>query len=386
MYFRTEDLAVGYHKKALIHDINIAIEKGKILTLIGPNGSGKSTSLKTVIKQLPKRRGKIYIDGVDLDEMTNHQLAQQVAVVLTDRIRTELMTCGEVVATGRYPYTNRLGKLTRRDHEIVQESLRRVHGEELEDQDFSAISDGQRQRIMLARAICQQPQMIILDEPTAFLDIRHKIELLDILREMAQEKGITVIMSLHEIDLATKISDYVCCVKGEVISKCGPPDEIFDDQTINSLYEVSHGSYNMLMGSVELTKPEGSPKVFVVAGDGSGIPCYRALQKKEIPFATGLLYENDVDYQVAKELSDRVVSTPAFAPVEEERLRQGDSLIREASLVIDAGAWEERGNAYNRQLLRVAREADIPVIRDYPAWLKDGQHSIEAAAKAAERR
>lgn len=239
---------------------------------------------------------------------------------------------------------------------------------------------------MLARAICQQPQMIILDEPTAFLDIRHKIELLDILREMAQEKGITVIMSLHEIDLATKISDYVCCVKGEVISKCGPPDEIFDDQTINSLYEVSHGSYNMLMGSVELTKPEGSPKVFVVAGDGSGIPCYRALQKKEIPFATGLLYENDVDYQVAKELSDRVVSTPAFAPVEEERLRQGESLIREASLVIDAGAWEERGNAYNRQLLRVAREADIPVIRDYPAWLKDGQHSIEAAAKAAERR
>ena len=167
------------------------------------------------------------------------------------------MTCGEVVATGRYPYTNRLGKLTRRDHEIVQESLRRVHGEELEDQDFSAISDGQRQRIMLARAICQQPQMIILDEPTAFLDIRHKIELLDILREMAQEKGITVIMSLHEIDLATKISDYVCCVKGEVISKCGPPDEIFDDQTINSLYEAV--SYTHLIWLMRILEIYGAP-------------------------------------------------------------------------------------------------------------------------------
>ena len=386
MYFRTENLAVGYHRKALIHDINIGIEKGKILTLIGPNGSGKSTILKTIIKQLPKISGKIYIDGADLDEMTHHQLAQQVAVVLTDRIRTELMTCGEVVATGRYPYTNRLGKLTRQDHEIVRESLQRVHGDELEDKDFSAISDGQRQRIMLARAICQQPQMIILDEPTAFLDIRHKIELLDILREMAQEKGITVIMSLHEIDLATKISDYVCCVKGEVISKFGPPDEIFDEQTINNLYEVNHGSYNMLMGSVELTKPSGTPKVFVVAGDGSGIPCYRALQKKEIPFATGILFQNDVDYQVARELSDRVVSAPAFLPVEDAILREGTALIRDASLVIDAGAWEERGNEYNRQLLKTAREADIPVIRDYPAWLRDGEYSILAAAKAAERR
>ena len=370
MYFRTQDLAVGYHKRPLIHDINIAVEKGKILTLIGPNGSGKSTILKTVIKQLPKISGQIFIDGADLDTLSNHQLAQKVAVVLTDRIRTELMTCGEVVATGRYPYTNRLGKLTAKDHEIVRESLRRVHGEELEDRDFSAISDGQRQRIMLARAICQQPQMIILDEPTAFLDIRHKIELLDILREMAQEKGITVIMSLHEIDLATKISDYVCCVKGEVISRCGPPDEIFDDRTINELYEVSHGSYNMLMGSVELTKPSGVSKVFVVAGDGSGIPCYRALQKREIPFSTGILFQNDIDYQVAKELADQVVSAPAFAPVDDGVFRRGEGLVRRSAFVIDAGAWEGRFNEYNRLLLKAARAAGIPIIRDYPEWLK----------------
>src|SRR5699024_9588110 len=130
-------------------------------------------------------------------------LAKRVAVVLTDRIHPELMTCGEVVAMGRYPYTNALGRLTAQDREIVARAMERVHALDLAEQDFTTLSDGQRQRIMLARALCQEPEVLILDEPTAYLDIRHKIELLDILREMAHEKGITVIMSLHEIDLAT---------------------------------------------------------------------------------------------------------------------------------------------------------------------------------------
>ena len=111
----------------------------------------------------------------------------------------------------------------------------RVHALDLAERDFSTLSDGQRQRIMLARAICQEPEIIVLDEPTAYLDIRHKIELLDILREMAHEKGITVIMSLHEIDLATKISDYLLCVKGETISAFGPPEDILAEGGIDRL-------------------------------------------------------------------------------------------------------------------------------------------------------
>lgn len=123
---------------------------------------------------------------------------------------------------------------------------------------------------MLARAICQEPEVIVLDEPTAYLDIRHKIELLDILREMAHEKAITVIMSLHEIDLATKISDYLLCVKGDTIAAFGPPEEIFEGNAIDALYDIHHGSYNLLFGSVELTKPAGEPHVFVVGGRGPG--------------------------------------------------------------------------------------------------------------------
>ena len=208
-YLQTADLSVGYEGSVLIHDINLAVERGKILTLIGPNG------------------GAVSIGGREIYAWRPKEMARQVAVVLTDRIRPELMTCGEVVAMGRYPYTNAFGKLTDQDRAAVRRALEQVHALELRDRDFTALSDGQRQRILLARAICQEPEIIVLDEPTAFLDIRHKIELLDILRSMAREERTTVVMSLHEIDLAAKCSDCLICVKGDTIAQSGPPDEIF---------------------------------------------------------------------------------------------------------------------------------------------------------------
>ena len=362
-YFATKDLAVGYNGHILIHDINVQIEKGKILTLIGPNGAGKSTILKTITRQLAKIHGTVHIGKRELSAWNPKDMAKEVAVVLTDRIRPELMTCAEVVAMGRYPYTNMLGRLTPEDKHIVSEALERVHALDLAQQDFATLSDGQRQRIMLARAICQQPEIIILDEPTAYLDIRHKIELLDILREMAHERGITVIMSLHEIDLAAKISDYLVCVKGERISAFGKPEEVLQPGAIEKLYDIQNGSYNLLFGSVELSKATGSPKVFVIAGDGYGIACYRALQKQQIPFATGILYENDVDTQVARELSDYVVTAPSFEPMNEKHFEQAAKLLAECEMVMDAGTPIGSLNQMNSRLLALAEEGKIPIHR-----------------------
>ena len=362
-YFKTNDLAVGYDGNILIHDINVNLEKGKILTLIGPNGAGKSTILKSITRQLETIRGTVYINAQELTTWAPKEMAKQVAVVLTDRIRPELMTCAEVVAMGRYPYTNLFGKLTQKDTKAVQEALERVHALNLAEQDFATLSDGQRQRIMLARAICQEPEIIVLDEPTAYLDIRHKIELLDILREMAQKKNITVIMSLHEIDLAMKISDYLLCVKGDTIEAFGPPDAILENHTIEHLYDLHNGSYNLLFGSVELTKPEGIPRVFVVAGGGYGISCYRALQKQEIPFATGILFENDVDCQVAKELSNHVVLAPAFESMTDAQFEEASDLLLQCEAVIDAGTPAGTFNQLNFKLLRLAEDHNIPVYR-----------------------
>ena len=243
IYFRTEDLAVGYNGNALIEGINITLEAGKILTLIGPNGAGKSTILKSITKQLATVGGTIYIGEEELGSIDPKSLAKDMAVVLTDRIRPELMTCAEVVAMGRYPYTNMFGKLTKKDEEAVREALTRVHGLELADQDFMTLSDGQRQRIMLARAICQEPEILVLDEPTAYLDIRYKVELLEILEELARSKGTTVVMSLHEIDLAMKASDYIICVSDNKIAAYGSPTEVVKTMSIEKLYGMEPGSF-----------------------------------------------------------------------------------------------------------------------------------------------
>ena len=231
-YLQTKDLAVGYQGKALIHDINFGICKGEIVTLIGPNGSGKSTILKSITRQLRLVGGKVFFDDTSLTNISYKELSSRMAVVLTERIRTELMTCHDIVATGRYPYTGRLGILTAEDEWIVDEAMAAVRAQEIGNRDFNAISDGQKQRIMLARAICQEPEIIVLDEPTSYLDIRYKLELLDILKRMAKEKGITVLMSLHEIDLAQKCADKIVCVRGEEIMAYGTPEEVFHEETI----------------------------------------------------------------------------------------------------------------------------------------------------------
>ena len=363
MYLKTDRLAVGYNGKPLIHDINIEVEKGKILTLIGPNGSGKSTILKSITRHLEKISGVVYIDRRSMSAMSNKDAAKILSVVFTDRISPELMTCGDVVAAGRYPYTNYFGRLTDEDMAIVTDSLEKVHAVELREQSFGAISDGQRQRIMLARAICQQPEIIVLDEPTSFLDIRHKIELLNILREMATQKKITVIMSLHEIDLAPKISDLVMCVKGDTILKYGTPDEIFTEETIQELYSIENGSYNMLFGSVELSKPTGEPRVFVVSGGGCAIPYFRALQKNRIPFAAGILNTNDVDYQVAAALAGAVFQEEAFCPISDRTYERTLEYVRHMKCIIDTGVVIRSFNTFNGRLLENAQSLRIPVVR-----------------------
>jgi len=362
-YFRTSDLSVGYNGKTLIHDIGIALHAGDILTLIGPNGSGKSTILKSITKHLAMIRGDAFIADASVTAMSYKQLSRKLAVVLTERIKGELLTCYDVVATGRYPYTNTLGLLSPEDHEKVRDAMERVHAAELAEKDFTAISDGQRQRVLLARAICQEPEIIVLDEPTSFLDIRHKLELLSILRSMAKEKGITVIMSLHEIDLAQKISDKIMCVYGDVISNFGPPEEIFREETISALYGIPDGTYNITFGSVELPAPQGEARTFVITGCGKGVPVFRRLQKENTPFAAGILYENDLDLPVARSLAAEVITVPPFEPIGDEAFDRALALLWRCARVIVTDFPIGTGNARIRDLIEAAESLGIPVER-----------------------
>ena len=236
---RCENLTIGYNKKPLIKDINIAVKRGEIVTLIGPNGAGKSTLLKSLSRQLEPIEGSVYLDDKKLSEMSGSDLSKKVAILFTDRIKGEMMNCYDVVATGRYPYTGYFGVLGAKDREIIENTMKLVKVDDLCDKDFKKISDGQRQRIMLARALCQEPEIVLLDEPTSFLDIRHKLEFLSILEQMKEDKKLTVIMSVHELDIAQKISDRVLCLKGDNVEKFGTPEEIFTKDFIRDLFDVN---------------------------------------------------------------------------------------------------------------------------------------------------
>ena len=250
-FLETEKLSVGYDGKPLIRDVCLQVQRGKIVTLIGPNGSGKSTILKTIVGQLSKVSGTVLLEGAPVERCGQKEIAKRMAILMTERIHPELMTCYDVVSTGRYPYTGALGLLGKEDKRIVEESLELVHGRDMADRPFDAISDGQRQRILLARALCQTPEIIVLDEPTSYLDIRYKLELLTILKTMVREKNLAVLMSLHELDLAQRVSDTVVCVSGDRIDRMGPPEEIFSNDYIARLYHMEPGKYDPCFDTLE---------------------------------------------------------------------------------------------------------------------------------------
>ena len=208
-----------------------------------------------------------------------------------------------------------MGLLRAEDRTIVENALAQVHAGELAELPFAQVSDGQRQRVLLARALCQQPDAILLDEPTSFLDIHHKLELLDILKNLVRQQRLAVVMSLHELDLAQRVSDTVVCVEKNGALRMGPPEQIFTEESIRALYGLTQESYNPLFGCAELPPVQGEPQIFVIGGGGSGIPVYRRLQRMGDPFAAGILHRNDLDYPVARALAAELVEEAAYQPV-----------------------------------------------------------------------
>lgn len=364
-YFRTEKLSVGYRNAPLIEDITIGLNKGEILTLIGPNGAGKSTILKSIAKQLKPMGGVVYLDEKNTGELSGKELSQKMAVVFTERLQSEMMTCEDVVATGRYPYTGYFGILSGEDYEAVREAMELVHITDIKDCDFTKISDGQRQRVMLARAICQKPEIIILDEPTSYLDVKYKLEFLSVLQELRNKKKLTVIMSLHELELAEKVSDYILCVGGKYIDRFGVPEEIFTQGYIQTLFQIETGSFDEKTGSMELQGVKGEPEIFVIAGNGSGKNVFRRLQRKGIPFAAGILFENDRDYPIAQALAAEVLSVPAFEPISKPMLQKAKIRMDSCRQVIccrqEFGSLERE----NEELLAYAKAKHFDV-----AWEK----------------
>ena len=234
---RSDALTVGYGSTPIVSGINLTIRAGSVVTLIGRNGSGKSTMLRCFSGQRTPLSGQVFLGGTELFSLSVKERSRRIAILMTERFRSGFLTAREVVEFGRYPYTDLIGRLSEKDHEAVESAMEELRITGLADRLFSELSDGQRQLVMLARAICQEPELLIMDEPTTFLDINYKLELLKIVRGLS-ERGIAVLMSLHELELAREISDEAVCIKGGQVVRVGDVKETLTRDFIAELFDI----------------------------------------------------------------------------------------------------------------------------------------------------
>lgn len=357
----TDKLAVGYGSRIIMDHINLQALKGQIVGLLGPNGSGKTTLLKTLSGLLAPVKGIIYLHGKDLTCYNSTELSKNLAVLLTERVSAPLTTVFEIVAMGRYPYTDYADRLTPKDTAKVWESLELVNGKGLAEKYFSELSDGEKQKVLLARALTQEPELLILDEPTSFLDLRHRYEIIEVFNRLAHEKKTTIILSLHDIELAARCCDSVFLLKDNQILGYGPPEQLLTEESIRKLYDFQGVNYNALLGVTELQNPQ-IPTVFVVGGNGSGVKVFRLLSRYHYGICSGIIHENDLDYQVGKSLGIEMVTAKAFEMIDDDTLQKAEAKIIQSREVIDAGYPVGMINHKNIDLIKKALEMGKAVI------------------------
>ena len=209
---RLENISLGYGARTLLEGVTTHFEAGTLTALIGRNGAGKSTLLRALAGLEPLQAGAITIDGRSIAELDGTEAARRVAFVATDKVRIANLPCEDLVALGRAPYTNWIGRLQAIDREIVADALAKVGMSEFAHKTMDRMSDGECQRVMIARALAQQTPVILLDEPTAFLDMPNRYELCRLLQRLAHDEQKAILFSTHELDIATKMCDSIALI------------------------------------------------------------------------------------------------------------------------------------------------------------------------------
>ena len=345
------ELRVGYDKKTILDHVDLTFSKGEFISLLGPNGAGKTTLLRTLSNYLPALSGKILIKGEPLERITPVALSKIMSVVLTEKTVPPLFRVFDYIAMGRYPHTSWSGRLTSKDDQVVLEAARMVHAEALLTRDLSTLSDGERQKVQIARALAQEPEIILLDEPTMHLDLKHRMEVMGILQSLCREKGICVVASLHDVEVAAKVSDRVVLVNNGSIDACGAPEEVLEEEVITRLYDFSNARFSRILGNIEIRHPAGGPKVFVMGGMGKAAVLYRLLSKKGFDIATGVLLKNDIDYFVASALGAECIVQETLEAISGNLAVKAVDLALTCDAVIDAGCDLDGAVLANRDIL-----------------------------------
>ncbi|EJE7234329.1 ABC transporter ATP-binding protein [Clostridium sporogenes] len=233
-----QDFTIGYNNKVIVKNFNLKVDKGDILTIIGPNGSGKSTVLKAIGRLLKPMEGIIHLDGKLLWDMSNKDIAKEMACLSQHNSAPKDMTIRRIVGFGRNPHKAWFESLNKEDEEIIDWALENTNLKHMENKKITSVSGGERQRAWLAMALAQKPKVLLLDEPTTYLDINNQIEILELVRQLNKNLKLTVVMVLHDLNQAAKYSNRVLVLKNGEIQALGKPEEILNKKLIRDVYSV----------------------------------------------------------------------------------------------------------------------------------------------------
>ena len=251
--FEIQDLSVGYKDQSIVENLNFGINSGELCTIVGVNGIGKSTLLRTLGRLQPKLGGQVKLNGIDLDSITYGELAKMMSLVLTEPIASRNLTVTELIALGRHPHTNWLGTLSKLDKELIYKSLQLFKLEDLKHRKCFELSDGQLQRVLIARAMAQDTPIILLDEPTTHLDISHKVEIFKLLQDLAHQHEKIILLTTHEIELAIQLSDKMLLMDGNE-NPFGEPCELIEKGSFENLFPNDVVWFDSKTGSFKVKK------------------------------------------------------------------------------------------------------------------------------------
>jgi len=267
----THDLDIGYAPRRgtphiIAAGLNLALRAGDLVCMLGPNGAGKSTLLRTLTRMQPPLAGQVRLEGSDISHLSPRDLARRVSVVLTERVEVGQLSAYALVALGRHPYTDWLGQLTPHDETVVQQAIEAVDAVMLAQRPVHELSDGERQRVLLARALAQEPRLLVLDEPTAFLDLPRRVELLRLLRRLAHTGERAVLLSTHDLDLALRSADLLWLLDTAGTLHVGAPEDLILNGAFAATFAREGVTFDAHSGTFQLAPQAAIP--ITLCGDG----------------------------------------------------------------------------------------------------------------------
>lgn len=372
MLLKLLDVSCSYGAWPVLEGLNFAVGQGEIMGIVGPNGSGKSTLLRAMSRVLPPRQGMIMLRDQDLYKMESRQVASQVAFVAQESGHEFPFTVEDMVMMGRLPHLKRFQREGPRDKEAVSQALHLTGSAHLTGRLVTEISGGEKQRIIIARALAQEPQILFLDEPTSFLDINYQIEIMELLNKLRRDQGLTVIMVVHDLNLASHYCDSILVLKEGTIYAAGHPARVLSADLIQEVYgcwvQVEYRSPDarptiVFNPSRQRSWPEESRSVHVIGGGGSCGRLYNYLTERGWKVTTGVLNIGDSDWHDAVRLGLAIAETAPFSEISPASLEYNRQLMQKADYVILPGIPFGSGNLANLQsLLELARDGSRVIV------------------------